>query len=89
MYMGAKVLIKLWFIGRLCVTLPLLFMGESRPKVTLTVFSRIVIPPLLRKRMASLVTSPLTIKHVLFNQALGAPVAVGSLQGVIGTVRGR
>lgn len=37
--------------------------------------------------MASFAVSPLTIKHVLFNQAQGAQVAVSSLQGVIGTVR--
>lgn len=75
----------------LCVTLPLLFMGKSRPKISesVSLCFQNCYSATLSARMASLVTSPLTIRHVLFNQALGAPVATGSLQGVIGTVRGR
>lgn len=73
----------------LCVTLSLLFMGKSKPQSTPTAFARLLFLSAPRARPASVVTSPLTIKHVLFNQALGVPVAVGSLQGVIGTVGGR
>lgn len=44
---------------------------------------------LLRVCLTSLITSLLTIKHVLFNQAQCARLAAGWLQGIIGTVRGR
>lgn len=75
-----------WLLFWLCVILLLPLIGQSRFKDS-SQFYKIVIPYFLF--FTPSVTSPFTIKHVLFNHALSSPVAVNSLQGVISTVRGR
>lgn len=86
-----KVVCYVWVSAihrQLCVRLILLFMG----KVKAIMNSFCVFPNSSRAalRVHGLTChAQLTIKHVLFNQAPGAPAAVDSLKGVIGTVRGR